>query len=89
VADCPLDVLTALAFRAFSHAAIVFLYAHVSGELLLAVLADKVVVRHRVNLLRTFPEGEAQMTVSGMATPFGFSPALVRHVRTGAQPPQR
>jgi len=29
------------------------------------------------------------MTVSGMATPFGFSPALVRHVRPGAQAPQR
>src|SRR6267143_3785314 len=54
VADCPLDVLAALALRAFSHAAIVFLYAHVRGEMLLTVLADKVVVRLRGTLALMF-----------------------------------
>ncbi len=48
VADCSMDVLAALALWAVSHAAVMVLDAHVSSELLPALLAEKFVVGHRL-----------------------------------------
>jgi hypothetical protein len=51
VTDCPLDAFAAIALWAFRHVAVVLLDAHVGGELLLAVLTEKIIVGHGLDLL--------------------------------------